>query len=292
MIQIQRLEGFYWVARAEGYARAARAFPYPITQPGVHQQVKKLEAEIGTPLFERIGKDRVVLTASGRALFDVVAPFFEQLEAVVSSIRSGQVGGTLRVHAAGQVLRQLLPPWINRLRKKAPGVQIHLQEVGNAEIDELRRGEADMLVDYLPFVPEDVETLKVGEVHAFLVVPRSHPVARRARIRLQDLHGETFIAYPPHRRHRALQMRGLDKQGVVPSQTLAASSSDTILALVQAGLGFSLVPSPSPKGPKHPGVRTVPFRDDEAHFPIVAAWRSTASKSPLIRAFLDAAPAG
>ena len=36
MIQLQRLEGFYWVARCEGYARAARSFPYPITQPGVH----------------------------------------------------------------------------------------------------------------------------------------------------------------------------------------------------------------------------------------------------------------
>ena len=44
MIQLQRLEGFYRVARAEGYARAARSFPYPITQPGVHQQVKRLEA--------------------------------------------------------------------------------------------------------------------------------------------------------------------------------------------------------------------------------------------------------
>lgn len=39
---LQRLEGFYWVARIGGYARAARAFPYPITQPGVHQQVRRL----------------------------------------------------------------------------------------------------------------------------------------------------------------------------------------------------------------------------------------------------------
>jgi len=43
MVGIHRLEGFYWVARTGGYASAARAFPYPISQPGVHQQVKKLE---------------------------------------------------------------------------------------------------------------------------------------------------------------------------------------------------------------------------------------------------------
>ncbi|MCA9321778.1 MAG: LysR family transcriptional regulator, partial [Planctomycetes bacterium] len=47
MVQIHRFEGFYWVALTGGYARAARAFPYPITQPAVHQQVKRLEAELG-----------------------------------------------------------------------------------------------------------------------------------------------------------------------------------------------------------------------------------------------------
>ena len=57
MIQIQRLEGFYWVAFTGGYARAARAFPYPITQPAVHQQVKKLERELDITLFERVGID-------------------------------------------------------------------------------------------------------------------------------------------------------------------------------------------------------------------------------------------
>ena len=51
MIQIQRLEGFFWVATTGGYARAARAFPYPITQPAVHQQVKKLERELDITLF-------------------------------------------------------------------------------------------------------------------------------------------------------------------------------------------------------------------------------------------------
>ena len=59
MLQLHRLEGFYWVARTGGYAKAARAFPYPITQPAVHQQVKKLEGELGLSLFERVSKDKM-----------------------------------------------------------------------------------------------------------------------------------------------------------------------------------------------------------------------------------------
>jgi DNA-binding transcriptional LysR family regulator len=81
-VQIHRLEGFYWVARTGGFARAARAFPYPITQPAVHQQVKKLEAELGLGLFERVSKDRMQLTAAGDRVFRYIAPFFEQLPAV------------------------------------------------------------------------------------------------------------------------------------------------------------------------------------------------------------------
>ena len=56
MIQLHRLEGFYWVARSGGYARAARAFPYPITQPAIHQQGKKLETGLGVALRERVGR--------------------------------------------------------------------------------------------------------------------------------------------------------------------------------------------------------------------------------------------
>ena len=96
MINLQRLEGFYWVAKTQGYARAARAFPYPITQPGVHQQVRRLEEELGVRLFERVGKDRVVLTPRGQVLFDAMVGFYEQLPVIdvqtadLSLLRSGE----------------------------------------------------------------------------------------------------------------------------------------------------------------------------------------------------------
>src|SRR6187431_2518178 len=100
MMPLQRLEGFYWVARTEGYARAARAFPYPITQPGVHQQVKRLEGELGLTLFTRVGKDKVVLTPAGQALYAEVAPFLERWPQTIAALRGGTYGGTLKIAAA------------------------------------------------------------------------------------------------------------------------------------------------------------------------------------------------
>src|SRR3954465_4343282 len=122
-LPLQRLEGFYWVARTEGYARAARAFPYPITQPGVHQQVRKLEEEPGVALFERGGKDRVQLTAAGKVLFDFVAPFIDGLRGIEGALRAGTHGGRLRVQAASLLLRHLVPRWLRRLHARRPDIE-------------------------------------------------------------------------------------------------------------------------------------------------------------------------
>src|SRR5687767_3134975 len=187
MIQLQRLEGFYWVARYEGYARAARSFPYPITQPGIHQQVKRLEAELGVRLFERVGKDRVILTPEGRALYDYVAPFLEGLGAVARSLRSGEVGGRLRIHASGHVLRYLLPPWLRRLQRQRADIEVELFESKVPAVALVRSGEADLLVDHLTEVPADLEARQVGRTRPFLVFPSDHLLARAGRVKPEQL---------------------------------------------------------------------------------------------------------
>lgn len=290
-MQISRLEGFYWVVKTAGYASAARAFPYPITQPGVFQQVKRLEADLGVALIERAHKEHLILTAAGNALYTFIRPWFDELPAIVSAITEGRHGGRLRIHAAGQVLRQLLPQWLLRLRRHRPDIEIDLIEVGNAEIEQLRRGACDLVVDYLPNIPADIQTMRVGVVRPFIVVPAGHDAARRHRLRLADLRGETFVAYDTERRHRGLQIRALADAGVEPPRVISASSSETILALVEAGLGFSIVPSFATHGPRHRGVvarRITP----RVEFPIYAAWRLVDPPNPLIAALAECAPKG
>jgi hypothetical protein len=79
MIDLHRLAGFWLVATEGGYSRAARAADYPITQPALHQQVKKLEGEVGLELLERIGKDRMRPTPAGAHLLAFVTPFLRDL---------------------------------------------------------------------------------------------------------------------------------------------------------------------------------------------------------------------
>jgi DNA-binding transcriptional LysR family regulator len=289
-MNLQRLEGFYWVAKQQGYARAARAFPYPITQPGVHQQVRRLEDELGVKLFERVGKDKVVLTPRGQLLFDGFAPFYEQLRVLEARVKGGQVGGTLKLGAGGHLLRHLMPEWLRRLQAKRPDISVSLTELPHADLSLLRRGEADLLVDWLPEVPADVEVREVARSEAWIVAPAHGPHAQKGRLSLPTLAQVPFIGYHADRQLKALQLAALDAHGVTPNETFSADSSDTILGFVAAGLGFSLVPALTPAGPKAPGVIAQKLERPQARFPIYAIWRKATGPHPLVEAALECAP--
>lgn len=290
MIQLHRLEGFYWVARTGGYARAARAFPYPITQPAVHQQVKKLETELGVTLFERIAKDKMALTPAGDRLYGFVRPYFEGLPGLVRSLREGEYGGELTIRTASMLLRRLMPPWIKRLQRKHPTISVHLGETLRPALEDLRHGEADLVVDHVPEAPPDVATMQVATVRPFVVVPRDHRLARRKRMPLSELRDDPFISYSPGLVSRDLQLEALARQGVSPPQTLSATTADSILGLVESGLGWSLLPSLEPTGPRGKGVAVAPLGSPKVEFPIVAAWRKDTPENPLLDAALETAP--
>ncbi len=289
-MNLQRLEGFYFVAKTGGYARAARAFPYPITQPGVHQQVRRLEDDLGVRLFERVGKDRVALTPRGQVLFDAVAPFLEALPAVEARVKGGQVGGTLKLSTAGHLLRHLLPPWLQRLQARRPDITVALHAAPQADVGLLRTGEADLLVDWLPQVPRDVEVREVARTSGWLVAPTQGPCARPGRPSIAALADAPFIAYQQDRTLRALQLDALAEQGVTPREAFSADSSDTILGFVAAGLGYSLVPWLGETFPRVAGVVAERVTKPGASFPVYAAWRRRAVPHPLVEAALAVAP--
>ena len=149
MISLQRLEGFFWVARTGGYARAARAFPYPITPAGVHQQIRRLEADLGCRLFERVEKDRVRPTGAGRTLLDFVAPFLEGLSGIEAAISGRTYGGTLRVETASLHLKHLIPLWAKKLAKARPDIALEIKEARRPDPQALLNGECDLVIDPL-----------------------------------------------------------------------------------------------------------------------------------------------
>lgn len=290
MIQLHRLEGFFWVAKTGGFAAAARAFPYPITQPAVHQQVKKLEGDLGLALFERVAKDKMQLTAGGRRLFEFVEPFFEGLPGVLRSIDAGDFEGELHVRAAPLLMRQVMPAWVKRLKDSRPGIRVHVGEVAQADLNLLRSGEVDLLIDYLADVPDDLASMRIATLRAYVVLPADHALAGGAHVSPAQLEDEVFISYTKGREPYELQRRALALHGLEPEDTLSADTAESILGFVAAGLGFSLVPALAPDGPRAEGVVAKPLEDPDIEFPVYALWRKDTPENPLLDAALEAAP--
>jgi len=290
MVELHRLEGFHLVATTGGYARAARAASYPITQPALHQQVRKLEAEIGMQLLERVGKDQMRPTAAGAHLLAFVAPFFRDLPAVVRSLRSGEFDGVLSIQAESLLIRQLLPGWLLLLRKRRPRAQLSLRELIQVDVTPLRSGRADVLVAYLPEVPDDVATQTVALVHACLVVPRERAPRRGRAPVLADLGDLPFLAYQVGTRPHALQMQALSSHGAAPAQVIHLDTADAILGYTEAGLGWSLVPSLDPDGPAGRRLAAYPWGRPRVTFPVVMAWRKDAPENPMLDALIACAP--
>ncbi len=290
MIQIHRLEGFYWVAKTGGYASAARAFPYPITQPAVHQQVKKLEQELDVSLFERIGKDKMQLTHAGVQLHKFFKPFYEGLPAVLRAVRAGEKSGELIIYAEPLMLRHLLPDWLRRLKQRCTDVQIDLRELSTTDVSPLRSGDADLLVGYLPNPPDDIATMKVASVVPFIVAHKDHPKAKRKSFTLRDLKDDTFIAYNKDLVAHELQIQALALHGIEPASMMFSSAADTILGFVESGLGYSLVPSLASEGPKGTNLVAKPLLRPKLEFDVVAAWRKDTPENPILDAALETAP--
>ncbi|MHC4939316.1 MAG: LysR family transcriptional regulator [Planctomycetota bacterium] len=291
MIQLNRLEGFYWVAREGGYAKAARAFPYPITQPAVHQQVKKLEGEIGAALFERVGKDNIVLTPAGQQLFDFVAPFYTGLPGVLRRVQSGKAEGEIRIQSAPLFIHHLLPPWLRKLNRKHPGITVELSELRpDGGCPDLVSGASDLAIGYLPKLPASIASKRVGTIYSFIVHPANHRLAKRKRVTLADFSGETFLGYAKGSTMRKIQDRELQRAGAEPAHVITTAAVDVILGFVASGLGLSLVPSLSPEGPKVPGLVARAVGGKRAQYPVTAAWRKSSSESPLLQAVMALAP--
>ncbi len=286
-IQLHRLEGFYWVAREEGYSAAARAFPYPITQPGVHRQVKALEDDLGTKLFERVGHRKMRLTPAGETLYAFCAPFFERLPGVVEDVRDTKP--RLRIDAGELELSYAMPAWIRALREAEPELSLELYEFEGAKVDRLRAGAVELVVNHFDRVPEDCESQRIGTHYVFL----AHTEQRKLSFTdaAQLLTTRPFVAFSEGSNERRLVMSALKEANFKVKTVAAASSVTGLLSLVRAGFGVSLIPWPQPEGPQVDGVYCFPVPPAVASFSIDALWLKRRSSHSMIQRALELAPA-
>ncbi len=282
-MNIHHLELFYYVARHGGITEAVRNIPYGIQQPAVSGQVAQLEQYLGVVLFQRRPFE---LTPPGEKLYKFIQPFFSNLDQLACDLQGGQTR-QMRIGASTLVLRDHLPDFLNKIRKKFPGLKLTLREGYQPDLERwLQNEELDLAVTLIEKRSSPgIHTEALIKVPIVLLVPKDSPVTSPDQLWKRDRIDEPLICLPePEAICRNFQ-RGLEKLGVDWFPSMEVSSIDLIQTYVAGGFGIG-VSVLAPKSPASPLVRVLPLPNPD--FPPVvvgALWRGKIS--PLLQVFLD-----
>jgi len=231
------------VADSGHFGRAAQECH--VSQPTLSTQVKKLEDQLGVPLFERTGKG-VRLTAAGERVVECARVIFEEVRAI-GDVARGQrmpLSGTFRLGVIPTLAPYLLPWLLPRLRTAFPQLQLVLHEsVTAALLDDLAGHRLDAALLALPVVAPGLAAAPLFDEPFFVLLPAAHALRTRRCVRQADLSGERVLLLTEGHclREQALEICG---RGRTPQDdAFRATSLETVRHMVAAGLGCTLLPA-------------------------------------------------
>jgi DNA-binding transcriptional LysR family regulator len=244
-MELRHLKYFMMVAEELHFGKAAKKLF--ITQPPLSRQIKMLEEDLGVTLFERT-KKRVRLTAHGFYLKEEAAKVFVQIESMRNHIRLIEEGteGLVKIGYVGSAMHSVLPGVLSAIRRALPGVHTSLSELKNLDqIAGLKYGNIDIGFIRTPITAEGLEIQPIYSETLSIIVPRSHPSARSKALRLADLAGEPFIGFCRECAPGLFDMIiGLcNREGFSPRIVHESSQINSVVRLVESGLGYSIVPT-------------------------------------------------
>lgn len=246
-MELRHLRYFVAVAEEKHFTRAAKRLG--IGQPPLSQQIQQLERELGTALFHRLPRG-VSLTPAGQALFDDARRVLREAEQAVERTRRVARGeqGRLRVGMINSApFHPLVPRVIREFRRRYPEVALTLEERTTPGLAAAVANETVDVAFVRPLLdtPEGLCTEHVLDEPLLVALPAGHPLSRRKAVPLMALSLEPFVLFP-----RAVGaglhdviVRACHAAGFSPRVVQEASQVTSIVNLVAAGLGVSIVPA-------------------------------------------------
>jgi DNA-binding transcriptional LysR family regulator len=243
VLELRDLRALSAVIEAGGMARAGEHLH--LVQSAVSQAIKRLEAQVGQPLLER-RRAGVVPTPAGAALnghaqliLNCVARAEEEMRAY-----RGLTKGTVRLGIVATVSRLLLCSLLRHLAERHPGLLLQVEEnVTDVLIERLRSGSIDLSVLYLPTETYGLAFEEVQPVRLCLAVPRSHPLAARDTVALNELAGDQWVAFHAGNPSRRWLETNCAAAGFRPTITVEVQSVHQLLAYVGAEVGVGMLTS-------------------------------------------------
>jgi len=239
-MELYQLEYFLEVARQRNFTRAAARLH--LAQAALSEQIRKLEEELGTRLFQR-GRRESTLTAAGETLREHAEELLDRAAVARRAVQAvvGLRGGRLVIGAIPSVSASLLPAAVREFRRRHPQVELVIVEGTSESVAEgVASGRVEMGIIQHPTPAGALEERELLSESFVVVAPTNHPVARQKRVNLKSLADEPFILFKGRARASALEACRL--AGFEPRLACESGELETVRALVAAGLGVALLP--------------------------------------------------
>jgi DNA-binding transcriptional LysR family regulator len=244
-MELRQIRSFLSIAETLHFGRTAELIH--LSQPALSLQIRALEEEVGVRLFER-NRRKTTLTAAGVAFRDDAAAALLQLQQAIRRAKLAANGklGLLRIGFVSTVGSEIVPNIVREFRKSNPQVEFSLRNILTVEqVRMLESGSLDVGFVRMP-VGEDA-VLDVVTVHRepfVLVVPSSHKLAKRKRVRLREVAGQDFVMY-----ERTYApgfhdlMYGIFRDArITPNVSQTAVEIPMLISLVASGMGITIAP--------------------------------------------------
>ena len=239
----QALTAFLAVAESGSFSTAAeRLF---LTQPAVSKRIAQLEQQLGTRLFDRVGR-RIRLTEAGDALLPRARQVLLDLEDMGRAISNltGTVSGTLRIGTSHHIGLHRLPPVLRRFSREYPDVKLDIHFIDSEEAWEaVLHGDLEMGVVTLPPQPDPrLHSQAVWQDPLVFMAAPEHPLARLERVPLETLTGYSAILPSPVTFTRRIVESLFEEQALTLNISMSTNYLETIHMMVSIGLGWSVLP--------------------------------------------------
>ncbi|HEV3088302.1 MAG TPA: LysR substrate-binding domain-containing protein [Candidatus Elarobacter sp.] len=243
-MELRDLRSFVAVAQHRNFSRAAEQLH--VSQPALSEQIRKLEDELGAPLFDRTSRG-ATLTAAGEAFLPQARSVLAQADVAAETVRmvSAGLAGTLTLGFIDSAALGILPPLIRRFTARYPAVKLRLRELGTRrQLEAVEAGEIDVGIVRGPVWNPALAGRRIATESLLLALPEEHRLAGEAAVRLADLRDEGFITYPADRGAGLYEetLRLCHEAGFEPKIVQEANEIYTIIGMVAAGLGVAIVP--------------------------------------------------
>jgi DNA-binding transcriptional LysR family regulator len=239
-MDLLQLRYFQAVARREHLSQAAAELR--VAQPSLSRAIARLEADLGVPLFDRVGRG-LRLNRFGAGFLRRVDRALRELDDARRELNdaAGLDHGTIAV-AAETLLT--LTGVIAEFRAEHPGVDIRLyQSSATTMVRQLHTGEVDLCLASQPLPGPDLRTRELLREDVLVGLPPGHPLTGRERVRLEDLADEPFVTTRPGYWPRELTDRLFAAAGLLPKYVCESDEPGATGYLISAGLGVGLVPA-------------------------------------------------